>query len=110
MSLPFRAQGRSPDEDNWQKLGRFRTVREAKDVADAFEARTGGEARVRGHAGEIIKFITSELTPEGRERMAKVIRDNPEGLAPGVSVEDALRLLRGEGPPPNGPGGLSNKL
>jgi hypothetical protein len=63
MSPLFRAQGRLPNDDNWQRLGRFRTLPEAKAVADALDTRTGGEARARGHAGEIIPFFTSAITP-----------------------------------------------
>jgi len=46
---------------------------------------------------------------EGRNAMGELIRAYPEGLAPGVSVDDALKLLSGEGPSPDRPGEPSNE-
>jgi hypothetical protein len=71
MSLPFRVQGRLPNSDAWQKLGRFRNVPEAKAAADMFEAKTGGETRIRGRRGDIINVRTN----------------SPDDLAPSVTME-----------------------
>ncbi len=74
-------------------------VREARAAAVAFEA-SGGQARVMAPGGRPINFVSSEMSQEGRNAAAELIRASPEGLAPGVTIEDALKVLGGEGPPP----------
>ena len=93
MSQPYRVEGRRSETDIWLKLGRHKTVRDARTAARAFEE-TGGQARVRGPGGKIIEFFASELTPDARTALEDLIRHHPEGLGPGVSVDDALRTLR----------------
>jgi hypothetical protein len=94
----YRVDGRRAETDQWEKLSKHRTVPEAREAAQAFEA-TGGEARIRGPGGHVITFQSLELGPRGLDALAELIAEHPEGLAPGIDVAEALRILRGGKPP-----------
>jgi len=97
MPVYYRVDVRRSEADAWEKRGKYRSVPEAREAARALEA-AGSAARIRGPGGHVIAFQTIELGPQGRDLLAQLIEDHPEGRAPGVDVQDALRLLRGEKP------------